>query len=233
MVRLPHDMQSQLEIYHEFCRSKNQFAADFLFRPNQPSELVVCAKDQEGLLFKISTLLAFNQMNIIEANIQTSRDNVFDVFKVVDPSGRPLDHSTYFFIRNQIKDDLRRVFVEQESIAEVFKGRNFLTQSEKHPYKDVKLKVKIIGRSVTLTTHDLFGTFMMETKVFSNMNVGIQRAVLHSAQGTASNIFYLRPEDLNKITQRKTRFESLLKEMLRPLIDSKLVLLENTTEAAR
>ncbi len=232
MVRLPKDLRSQLETYNAFTRSKEQFAADLIFQPGQPSDLIVCARDQRGFLFHVSTVMAFNHLNIVEANIQTMKDNAFDVFKVVTSSGNPIDHSNYYFVQQQVIEDLKRIFVNKEPISAIFEGRDRVTRQEKHPYKDVKLKVKIIGRTVTLSTHDLMGTMMMETKVFSQMNVRIQRAVVHTHQGTASNIFYLDPGDVEQVVQRQDQFINLLKKALRPLIESESVLFEESIEVS-
>ncbi|MFQ5450512.1 MAG: HD domain-containing protein [Nitrospinaceae bacterium] len=232
MVRLPRDLRSQLETYYEFSQSSDEFAVEFLFKPGQAADLIVCGKDQKKFLFNIATVLAFNHLNIVEANIHTLGDNVFDVFKVVTSTGEPIDHSNFFFFQKQVTDDLRRTFVKNEPVSSLFKGRDLMTRQEKMPYKDVKLKTKIIGRSVTLSTHDLIGTFMMETRVFSQFNMEIQRAVLHTHQGTASNIFYLRPEDVKQIIQNEDHFQQKLRKALRLLIDSKPCLIEQTTEVA-
>ncbi|MEE9259215.1 MAG: HD domain-containing protein, partial [Nitrospinaceae bacterium] len=80
MVRLPRELQTRLGIYNEFIQSGDPFLAEFLFKPGQPADLIVCAKDQKGLLMNIATVLVFNQLQIVEANIQTSGNNVFDVF---------------------------------------------------------------------------------------------------------------------------------------------------------
>ncbi len=228
MVRLPKDLQSQLETYYAFSRSKEKLAVEFLFKPDQPSELVVCARDQKGLLFNVSTVLAFNQLNIVEANIQTFNDNAFDVFKVVSREDSRIDYSNFYFVQKQVKQDLKRILVEGDSFASIFKGRTLSNEREKHPYRDVKLKIKIIGRSVTLSTHDLIGTFMMETKVFAQLGMEIQRSVIHTQQGTASNIFYIRPEDVEKIHRNHAEFESMLKKALLPLIQSDPLFLEET-----
>ena len=224
MVRLPRDLRSQLETYNSYLQSADQFQAEFLFQPGQPSDLVVCAKDQRGFLYHISTVLAFNQLSIAEANIQTIRDNAFDVFKVVTSTGNAIGHSDFYFLQRQVMEDLRKIFVGKESISSLFKGRDWVTRQEKHPYKDVKLKLKIIGRTVTASTHDLVGTFMMETKVFAQLNMEIQRAVVHTYQGTASNTFYIRPQDVQQIVQEKDEFTRMLKKALRPLIESESVL---------
>lgn len=225
IVRLPRDIRSQLETYSSFIRSRDRFEAEFLFQPGQPSDLVVCAKDQRGFLYHISTVLAYNQLNIAEANIQTIRDNAFDVFKVVASTGNAIGHSDFYFIRKQVMEDLRKIFVDKEPISSLFKGRDWVTRREKHPYKDVKLKLKIIGRTVTASTHDLIGTFMMETKVFAQLNMEIQRAVVHTYQETASNTFYIRPQDVQRIVQEKDQFIQTLKKALQPLIESESVLI--------
>ena len=55
---------------------------------------------------------------------------------------------------------------------------------------------------------------MMEAKVFYNWNMEIDRAVLHTQQETASNIFYLRREDVNRILQDESRFRQSLVDSL-------------------
>lgn len=224
MVRLPKDLLSQLETYNEFIASNKPFAVDFLFQPGQPSDLIVCAKDRKELLCNISTVLAFNQLNIVEANIQTFKDNAFDVFKVVASSGDPMDHSNFYSYQNQVMEDIQRIFVDKEPVSSIFKNRDWVTRQEKNPYKGVKLKVKIIGRAVILSTHNLTGTFMAETRVFAQLNMIIQRAVVNTNHETASNIFYIRPQDVQQIVFRKDRFTQMLKKALRPLIESESVL---------
>ena len=123
-------------------------------------------------------------------------------------------------MQKQVKDDLFRIFVERIPPSLIFKGRSLFTKHPKNQYKDVKLKIKIIGRAVKLETHDIFGNFMMEAKVFSQLDMEIQKAVLHSYNGTASNIFYLRSTDVEKIVSNKEHFLNTLKIPLRQLIES-------------
>lgn len=224
MVRLPKDLLSQLEIYNDFISSNKPYAADFMFQPGQPADLIVCAKDRKELLYNISTLLAFNQLSIVEANIQTMKDNAFDVFKVVTSSGDPMDHSNFYSFQKQVMEDIRRIFVDKEPVSSVFKDRDWVTRREKNPYKDVKLKVKIIGRAVVLTTYDLVGTFMAETRVFSELNMIIDRAVVNTSQGASSTIFYVRPKDVQQIVRDKNQFALKVKNALLPLVESESVL---------
>lgn len=224
MVRLPKDLLSQLETYNDFIASNKPYAADFVYQQGQPSDLVVCTKDRKELLWNISTVLAFNQLGIVEANIQTLKDNAFDVFKVVTSAGGPIDHSKFYSYQSQVMEDIRRIFVDKEPISSIFKDRDWITRQEKNPYKDVKLKVKIIGRAVILSTHNLTGTFMAQTRVFAELNMIIERAVVNTSQGTSSNIFYIRPEDVQQIVRNKNQFSEKVKNALRPLIESKSVL---------
>ncbi len=226
MVRLPRELQSQLEIYYKFIQSRKPFMAEMLFKPGQPSELIVCTQDTRGFLHKISAVLAFNQLDIVEANIQTLHDKVFDVFKIIDSSGKPIDHGDFFFIQQRIQEGLHQIFIEKRPLASIFKGKSIANVSEKSHFQEVKLKMKIIGRSVKLTTHNLPGTFMMETKMFSDAHMECQKAVLHTNQGSASNIFYLRPEDVEKIINHEKHFIQTIKKSLRPLVTGEPLFLQ-------
>ena len=90
--------------------------AEMLFNPGQPSDLIVCSHDTQGFLHKVSAVLAFNQLDIEQANIQTMKDKVFDVFKVINSSGEPIDYGDFFFIQERIQEDLRRIFVEKQAL---------------------------------------------------------------------------------------------------------------------
>ena len=226
MVRLPREMQSHLEIYNDFSQSQEQFAAELLFKPAQVSELVICSKDRPGLLYQFSAILAFNLLSIVEADIHTLRDHVFDVFKVTSSIGTPIDYDNIFFLQKQVREDLKRVCVNEEPLSQVLEGRSLPVSSEQSKIKDVKLKVSIIGRSIKVETHDLFGTFMVMARVFSQFNVNIQKAVLHTHQQTVSNIFYLHPKDVREITINEDRFVRALEKALRQLIESKEMLLD-------
>lgn len=230
MVRLPRDLQIQLEIYNEYVQSREPYLAEFLYRPGEPADLIVCARDQKNLLFNIATILVFNQLEIVQASIQTLGGNVFDVFKVKSSSGEPVDHSNFFFLKKQIKDDLRRVLTEKIPLASVYKGKSLITSAEKDPYKDIKLKIKIIGRAIKLETRDLFGIFMMETRVFSKFNMEVKKAVVHSHQGSASNIFYLRPEDISQIMSNEEHFTRALNSALQSMSDPHSFLLQEPVE---
>lgn len=232
MIRLPRRMKSQLQIYSEFRKSKDQFASEVFFKPEQLSELVVCSKDQPSLLYKIATVLAFNHLSIAEANIHTLEDNVFDVFKIGDIAGNPIEFSNFFYLQNQIKEDLNQIFVGNVPLSTLYKGRSLTTEVEMERFKDIKLKVSIIGRAVKVETHDILGTIMMETKVFSELNMEIRRAVLHSNYGTSTNVFYMRLEDVHQIIKQEAKFKKQLEKALMPLIRSEPVFPGHSAEVA-
>jgi UTP:GlnB (protein PII) uridylyltransferase len=226
MVRLPRELQSQLEFYFKFHQSKKPFMAEMLFNPDQPSDLIVCTQDTQGFLYKVSAVLAYNQLDIVQANIQTMKDKVFDVFKVINSSGEPIDYGDFFFIHNRIQEDLQKVFIEKQPLSTVFNGRIFGNNIENTRFQNIKLKMKIIGRSVKLATHNLPGTFMMETKVFADANMECQKAVLHTHQGTASNVFYLRPKDVSEILNHEDHFIKTFTNALTPLLTGKSIFLQ-------
>ena len=230
MVRLPRELQSQLEFYYKFSQSKKPFMAEMLFNPGQPSDLIVCTQDTQGFLHKVSAVLAYNRLDIVQANIQTMKDKVFDVFKVINSSGEPIDYGDFFFIQNRIQEDLQKVFIDKQSLSTIFNGRTFSNNVKNTGFQNIKLKMKTIGRSVKLATHNLPGTFMMEAKVFADANMECQKAVLHTHQGTASNVFYLRPKDVSEIMNHEDHFIKTFTKALAPLLTGKSIFLQEEVE---
>ena len=62
--------------------------------------------------------------------------------------------------------------------------------------------------------------------VFSDANMECQKAVLHTHQGTASNVFYLRPEDVEKIMNNQEHFIQTFKKSLQPLLTGEPLFLQ-------
>ena len=216
MIRLPREIEMQLEVYNEFINSKEKFGTEMVYNPSQTSDLIVCSPDSGGLLYKIAAVLFVNRINIAEANIHTEKGNVLDLFKIYNANGKSqtMEFSNFLFLQGQVKNELRKILVGGKSLASVYKGRTLTGQGDLAKYKNKKPKVKIIGRSVSIETPDILGTFMMEAKVFYNWNMEITRAVLHTQQETASNIFYLRQEDVNRILQDSLNFRQSLTDSL-------------------
>ena len=69
---------------------------------------------------------------------------------------------------------------------------------------------------------------MMETKVFSEWDMEIQRSVIHTNYGTASNIFYVRPEDVRRIMREENKFKKQITDTLAPLIRSESIFSDKT-----
>ncbi len=218
MVRLPRDLQSQIGVYNEFRQSKENFAANMFFTAEEPAMLVVCSRDQKGLLFEIAAILAYNGLTIVDANIHTLNDNALDVFKVNASTGNPIEYSNFFFTLQQVKEDLQKVCVENLSVEEYYRGRTLSGHENQKSYRKINLKIKIIGRAVKMETQNLLGTVMMQTRVFTELGMEIQRAVIHTQLESASNVFYLRPQDVREIIQDEEKFRNAMATALEPLI---------------
>ncbi len=230
LIRLPRDLQTQLEIYNEFLSSKDSFAVEMVFLPGESSDLIVCGQDRKGVLLDIAAVLYFNQISIDEASIHTHGDKAFDVFKIRNASGEPIEFSNYFFLQKQIKEELRKVLVERKSLNSLYKGRVVAPIAEPRTNRQKTPKIKIIGRAVKVESKDVVGAFMMETKVFSEWNLEIQRAVLHAHNGTASNIIYVREQDVEKILMKEDLFKSSISDALMKLERPQSILEEEFIE---
>lgn len=116
-----------------------------------------------------------------------------------------------------LKEELRKVFVGNIKLSELYQGRSLSAHHGKERTEPLKIKVSIIGRAVKLECSDMLGITMLQTKLFSKLDMQIQRAVINSQFGTASNIYYLRPEDVREIMNDEEGFKNALKVALEPL----------------
>ncbi len=230
MARLPRNLQFQLEVFNNFARGGQNVVMDIFFEPDGPSELAVCTRDSRSLLYKMAAVLAFNQLHILEAEIHTLGSKAFDVFKIFDQDGKPLDFSNLFFLKKKVREDLDRLFAQGKSLADVYRGNTLATGKIPGSYNDIKFKLGIIGRAVKLESQDILGNFMMQTHVFSEFNMEIQRAVLHAQHGSASNVFYVRPKDVEWIMQHQETFEIRMQEALGSLFQPGSIFLEDAPD---
>jgi len=218
LIDLPPELQSQLNTYNSYKQSENRFAVELYYVENNPTDLILCLKDQPGILYNISCIIAFNKLNVIDAQINTSKNVALDIFKMVDVNGKPVDYSNFYYVQKCVKEDIERVFVKGHSVTELYKKRVLIEASTKKIYKKVSPKIRIIGRAVKIITPDILGIFMQTAKTFASMNISILRAIFHCRNNYATNIFYLGREDIKKLNYNMEGFMKGLSEELNKLL---------------
>ena len=103
---------------------------------------------------------------------------ILNVFKIISSAGTPVGYDEIFTLQNQIKDDLRRVCIDQEPLSQVFQDRSLAISEEQTKRQNIKLKVKLIGRAIKVETHDLLGTFMTLPGVFLEFKMVIASSTI-------------------------------------------------------
>jgi len=217
LINLPPYLQTQLNTYNAYKQSKNRFAVEIYYVEDRPADLILCLDDQPEILYRIACIIAFNKVNVIDAQVNTWKNTAMDIFRLTDAIGNPIDYSNFFYIQKCLKKDIEKIFVEGYSVVDLYKNKSLLESNTKRKYKEISLKIRIIGRAVKIVTPDFLGVFMQTTKTLASMNISIDRAILHCRNGYANNVFYLQHKDINKLNNMEV-FSKKLKEELNKLV---------------
>ena len=218
LIDLPPDLQAQLDTYSAYKQSKNHFAVQLYYVENKPADLILCLPDQEGILYRIACIIAFNKISVISAQVNTWNNVALDIFKMVDVNDKPVDYTNFYYVQRCVKEDIDKVFVKGNSVTNIYKNRVLVGANTKKMYKKISPKVRVIGRAVKIVTPDILGVFMQTTKTFASMNMPIFRAIVHCRNNYATNVFYLGRKDIRKLNSNMESFIRRLSEELNKLI---------------
>lgn len=218
LIDFPPDLQTQLDTYSAYKKSKKSFAVQLYYVEKKPADLILCLKDQPGILYRIACILAFNKLSVIDAQIHTWNNVALDIFKLADANGKTIDYANFYYMQRCLKEDIEKVLVKGYLVNDLYKNKTLVEPNTRKQYKEILLKIRIIGRAVKIITPDILGIFMQTAKAFASKNIPIHRAIFHCRNNNASNVFYLRYEDINKISSDMAGFYTYLAAELNKLI---------------
>ena len=96
---------------------KNSFIWD-IKKKNKRRNIVFCAKNQKGLLAKISSIFALNNINILDATINTWTNNTaMNIFTVSAPKDTMHEDEKW----EKIKQDLNKILINGENFSKKIK----------------------------------------------------------------------------------------------------------------
>lgn len=217
LIDLPPDLQTQLDTYNAYKQSKKGFAAQLYYVENKPADLILCLQDQPEILYRIACIIAYNKLSVIDAQIHTWNNVALDIFKLTDANSKTIDYANFYFMQKCLIEDIEKVFVKGYSVTDLYKNKVLVEPNKRKIYKEISLKIRIIGRAVKIITPDILGVFMQTTKTFASKRIPIKRAIFHCRNNNASNVFYLEYEDINKINSNMKGFSKSLSEDLNKL----------------
>ena len=197
-----------------------QEQSDILLRlSHQPesgySEYTICAHDMPGLFSRITGVMAANGINILGAQINTSKNGkVLDILQVNSPQGNLVTDPARW---NKIEQDMRQVIHGEIQVSTLVAGRKRPTLLTARPSPRFATKVDIDNEVseeytvIDILTHDKVGLLYLITSTLADMGLYIGVSKISTKVDQVADVFYVRdifghkitaPDKLNEICGR-------------------------------
>ena len=179
------------------------------------SEYTICTRDMPGLFSRITGVMAANGINILGAQINTSKNGkVLDILQVNSPQGNLITDDIRW---EKIEKDMRQVIHGEVQIATLVAKRKRPTLLTARPAPRFATKVDIDNEVseeysvIDILTHDKVGLLYLITSTLAEMGLYIGVSKISTKVDQVADVFYVRdifnhkitaPEKLNDICSR-------------------------------
>ncbi|MFZ2950591.1 MAG: ACT domain-containing protein, partial [Desulfuromonadaceae bacterium] len=183
--------------------------SDILLRlTHQPesgySEYTICAHDMPGLFSRITGVMAANGINILGAQINTSKNGkVLDILQVNSPQGNLVTDPARW---DKIEQDMRKVIHGEVQVSTLVAGRKRPTLLTVRPAPRFATKVEIDNEVseeytvIDILTHDKVGLLYLITSTLSELGLYIGVSKISTKVDQVADVFYVRDIFGHKIT---------------------------------
>jgi [protein-PII] uridylyltransferase len=168
------------------------------------SEYTICAHDMPGLFSRITGVMAANGINILGAQINTSKNGkVLDVLQVNSPQGNLVTDEPRW---EKIEKDMRQVIHGEVPVATLVAKRKRPTLLTARPAPRFATKVDIdndVSEEYTvidILTHDKVGLLYLITSTLADMGLYIGVSKISTKVDQVADVFYVRDIFGHKIT---------------------------------
>jgi len=185
--------------------------SDILLRlTHQPesgySEYTICAHDLPGLFSRITGVMAANGINILGAQINTSKNGkVLDILQVNSPQGNLVTDSARW---DKIEQDMRQVIHGEVQVSTLVAKRKRPTLLTARPAPRFATKVDIDNEVseeytvIDILTHDKVGLLYLITSTLAEMGLYIGVSKISTKVDQVADVFYVRDIFGHKITDQ-------------------------------
>ncbi|MFA7404757.1 MAG: [protein-PII] uridylyltransferase [Pelobacteraceae bacterium] len=179
------------------------------------SEYTICAHDMPGLFSRITGVMAANGINILGAQINTSKNGkVLDILQVNSPQGNLVTDAARW---EKIDRDMRQTIHGEVQVSTLVAGRKRPTLLTARPAPRFPTKVDIdndVSEEYTvidILTHDKVGLLYLITSTLAEMGLYIGVSKISTKVDQVADVFYVRdifghkiiaPDKLNEICSR-------------------------------
>jgi [protein-PII] uridylyltransferase len=183
--------------------------SDILLRlTHQPesgySEYTICAHDMPGLFSRITGVMAANGINILGAQINTSKNGkVLDILQVNSPQGNLVTDAARW---EKIEQDMRRVIHGEVQVSTLVARRKRPTLLTVRPAPRFATRVDIDNEVseeytvIDILTHDKVGLLYLITSTLAEMGLYIGVSKISTKVDQVADVFYVRDIFGHKIT---------------------------------
>lgn len=179
------------------------------------SEYTICAHDMPGLFSRITGVMAANGINILGAQINTSKNGkVLDILQVNSPQGNLVTDAARW---EKIELDMRQAIHGEVRVSDLVARRKRPTLLTTRPAPRFATKVDIDNEVsddytvIDILTHDKVGLLYLITSTLAEMGLYIGVSKISTKVDQVADVFYVRdifghkitaPEKLNEICSR-------------------------------
>jgi len=204
MLYVPEEeIKKHIELY---SRLNNKTFVWEIEKNNEPDIRIInlCAPDRPGLFSKIAGVLTLNQIDILEAQVYTWRNNIaMDIIKVRPPLDRLMEEDRWSKVEQDLKDALDGKLDIEEAISK----KSFLYRPRIRAFSKKGKKVVVDNESSSFFTiievHalDFMGLLYRITNAIFKCGLNIWVAKIATKVDQVVDIFYVRDFDGQKVNE--------------------------------
>ncbi|MDD2851961.1 MAG: [protein-PII] uridylyltransferase [Desulfuromonadaceae bacterium] len=168
------------------------------------SEFIICAHDMAGLFSRITGVMAANGINILGAQINTSKNGkVLDILQVNSPQGDLVVDAARW---DKIEQEMRRAVHGEVQVSTLVAKRKRPTLLTVRPAPRFATKVEIDNEVseeytvIDILTHDKIGLLYLITSTLAEMGLYIGVSKISTKVDQVADVFYVRDIFAHKIT---------------------------------
>jgi len=160
------------------------------------SDFTICTFDMPGLFSRITGVMAANGINILGAQINTSKNGkVLDILQVNSPQGILVTDEQRW---QKIQDDMRRVLHGEADVAELVEKRHRPSVLTSRPAPRFATQVVVdneVSEEYTVLdifTHDKVGLLYLITSTLTDLGLYIGVSKISTKVDQVADVFYVR-----------------------------------------
>jgi [protein-PII] uridylyltransferase len=181
--------------------------ADFVWNITETSDsntrrITICAKDRPGLFSKIAGIFTLNNLDILDAQVFTWRNNIaLDIFEVKPPPDQIFEKETW----NRAQKQLQCALAGELDLAEALSEKMSVCRSARHRPGERPNRIIVDNESssfftiIEVFTYDFTGLLYSMTDAIFRCRLDIWVAKIATKVDQVVDVFYVRDFDGQKV----------------------------------